>query len=113
MTRRTWLMLGLALALVLAVVGGVWAASTFTGGDSQASDCCLDPTCPPGCSVVCPPSCLTSKQAAVSTAVQSCCPSDECCSNEPCCSDSTCPTSKAPSAKEQYTCPPCPFCPGW
>jgi hypothetical protein len=110
MTRRTWLMMGLAVTLTLAVVGGVWAVSAFTGSGSRAGDCCLDPTCPPGCSLACPPNCA---EPAKNPESQSCCPGNECCPDSP--GDSICPADvrKTPSEKGQYKCPPCPLCPGW
>ena len=82
-TRRSWM---LAVAMVSLTAGGVWAGVAYANArTTKAGDCCLDPTCPPGCSEVCPPDCPF-----------------PCC-----CQDPTCP----PGCSEE--CPPCcsPDCP--
>ena len=66
------------------------------------TDCCDDPTCPPGCCDDCPPNCKS--------ATASCCPDGDCCPDGGCCETAK-PAAK-PTAK-QFTCPPCPLCPGW
>ena len=132
MTRRTWL-LGVAL-LTLMGVGGVWAGLALANSrtSTKAVDCCLDPTCPAGCSEVCPPDCTGPAAASTKTAVKcDCCDEPTCpagCSeecppngltNKTSAKASCCPTEAratvAPQAsvKKEYICPPCPFCPGW
>lgn len=144
MTRRSWL---LGVAMMSLTAGGVWAGMTLAR--TGKSDCCADPTCPPGCSESCPPDCLTTaaKPATVDCCDDPTCPpgccedcppnckdvtakapttkvsaKESCCDDGPCCSDGCCPTSKAPATKapvtkapegKKFTCPPCPFCPGW
>jgi hypothetical protein len=48
----------LAVAMLSLSAGGVWAGLALASAmTTKAGDCCLDPTCPPGCSEVCPPNC--------------------------------------------------------
>lgn len=140
MTRRMWIIMGLASVMAF-TAGGVWTGWALANARSgpKTEDCCLDPTCPPGCSEVCPPNCL---DLAVSTKKPTTKALD-------CCDDPTCPpgcspacppdcldlsakaknksrcdsvcsdcekepaaTSKTTVAKK-YICPPCIFCPGW
>lgn len=89
MTRRSWM---LAVAMLSLTAGGVWAGLALANARStKAGDCCLDPTCPPGCSEVCPPNCFTGAKASVQAkdvkAVD-------------CCDDPTCPPGCSPA------CPP-------
>lgn len=118
MTRRSWM---LAVAILSLTAAGVWAGLVPTNiRTTKAADCCLDPACPPGCSEICPPDCLSLVAAKQS---------DECCTSC-CCDDPTCPPGctpecaagclpaiKASSTKTTVTkkdiCPPCPSCPGW
>lgn len=82
-TRRS---LMLAVALMSLTTGGVWAGVAYANTrTTTVLDCCLDPTCPPGCSEVCPTNCFFSD----------------------CCQDPTCPPGCSPD------CPPCcsPDCP--
>lgn len=55
MNRRKYLWALLAALPLLA--GAAWAGTQVAQG-SKAYDCCLDPTCAPGCSAECPPNCL-------------------------------------------------------
>jgi hypothetical protein len=96
MTKGTWLLMAVVLALVAA--GGVWAGAHALIG---SADCCLEPTSP-SCGVVSPPCCTQIP------------PEPSCC-----CDDSTCEPGStpqraaeclpAPKIEESY-CPPCPFC---
>lgn len=115
MTRRTWLLAGLMAAFT---AGGVWAGVAITNARSaKAADCCLDPTCPPGCSEVCPPNCPFSDCCSDPSCLPGC--SEDC---PPDCSDGAkavkaesqrCEGGKCNSEKcgtKDY-CPPCPLCP--
>jgi hypothetical protein len=96
MTRRSWM---LAVAMAAATAGGVWAGMTFSHTHSKAAaHCCDDPTCPPGCSDVCPPNCTASD----------CCDDPTC---PPGCSEDCPPNCQASTAKGKTACPPCPLCP--
>jgi hypothetical protein len=60
MIRRK-LLWGLVAGLPLTIVG-LWAGWQAPGkanaqAGTQASDCCRDPNCPPGCCPECPPDC--------------------------------------------------------
>jgi hypothetical protein len=66
MTRRELL---LPLAALLCAFGVGMSADWRTAAPKPAqaarhADCCLDPTCPPGCAPDCPPGCcgLTAKE---------------------------------------------------
>ncbi len=122
MTRRAW-MLGVTVLTLTAGVG-VWARLAWaeTHTRMKTVDCCLDPTCPPGCSEVCPPDCLTGLAGAgTRTAARSdCCADPTCppgCSPDcpPDCLDlaakAKCLGAASPDAKGKTFCPPCPFCP--
>ncbi len=114
MTRRTWL-LGVTM-LALTAAGGVWVGLAWANArtSTKAVDCCLDPTCPPGCCEACPPDCTSPAATSTKTAKTSCC-----------CDDPTCPPGCAPDCppdcpdlkarttevKAKAHCPPCPFCP--
>jgi len=113
MTDRT-LMLGVVILTLMAAgtawVGLAWANSR-TG--TTAADCCLDPTCPPGCSDVCPSDCTG--PAGCNTKTSCCCDDPTC---PPGCSPECPPDCLDLSAKAKSTqvmaktnCPPCPFCP--
>lgn len=134
MLRSKWLFSLLAIVPLLAT--GAWAGSQAfgntrevttvvrgnpcgdstcplceTGGKNAAkTDCCDDPTCPPGCSADCTPDCLDLKVSAktTKTAKTECCPQGECCPAGACC-----PATAKTAVKKEFTCPPCPFCPGW
>ncbi len=110
MARRTFLW-GVAALLTL-TAGSVWAGWTLANShtSTRAVDCCLDPTCLPGCCEACPPDC--NGTAPTKTATKDSC----------CCDDPTCPSGCSPErppncldltakAKEKKDCPPCPFCP--
>lgn len=115
MTRRTWIV-GVAL-LTLTATGGVWAGLAWANArtSAKAADCCLDATCPPGCSEFCLPDGTDSAEHSTKTAAKTSC----------CCDDPTCPpgcspecppdcldlTSEAKTIKAKTYCPPCPFCP--
>jgi hypothetical protein len=100
MPKRTWMLLGVAALLTLTAASGVWAGLALAHSPTgpTAADCCLDPTCLPGCCAECPPDCLTAEPSAKT----SCCPGAACSTDTP-----------NTSVKQQYTCPPCPCCPGW
>jgi hypothetical protein len=106
-------LLALAGLVLIAAAGTVAYATTRTTEAApvapatvaaKPADCCDDPTCPPGCDESCPPNC-----ASVKTAKQSCCPDGPCCDGSDCCENVKAP---APAARK-FTCPPCPFCPGF
>jgi hypothetical protein len=102
---------------------------------AKAPDCCLDPTCPPGCSADCPPDCLSTAKVKPTAKADDCCPEGGCCpecclvtarakapaetdAQAPCCASgesrpSGATTAKAKAPANKYVCPPCPFCPGW
>ena len=76
-----------ALALgTSGVIGFAWANSRAL---ARTADCCVDPTCPPGCSVICPPDCNLSGAPRAKSAT---------------------PAAKATEIKAK-SCPPCPLCP--
>jgi hypothetical protein len=97
---------------------------------AKTTDCCDDPTCPPGCSPACPPDCLGLTAKVKTTAkARDCCPPGEVCpdclpvaqttakAKATACCDSVCPPCESESktrttAAKKYICPPCPFCPG-
>lgn len=113
MTRRAILLMGVAAMLTL-TAGGVLAAWANARTTTKAVDCCLDPTCPPGCSEVCPPDCCPVSTAATTktTAKTSCCCDDPSC--PPGCTlecAAECLPVATQSAKGKTYCPPCPFCP--
>lgn len=100
MTRRTWV---LGAALLALTAGGVWVAIAGAHSTNPA-DCCADPTCPPGCSDVCPVNC-----PAADCCLDPACPpgcSPEC---PPNCDGGEAKT--APKTEAKGYCPPCPFCP--
>ena len=101
-TRRSWM---LAVAMLSLTAGGVWAGVVLAN-NQKAADCCLDPTCPPGCSPACPPGCspdcppncldgATAKTSSVKAEAK------------------TCDGGKCDGGKcsPKGYCPPCPFCP--
>jgi hypothetical protein len=105
MTRRTWMTAG-APALALMIAGGVWAGLAFANArPAETGDCCVDPTCPPGCCPECPPDCTAPTAAKCETTG----------GQVPCCEDPPCPicvpSSRAATSKSVTCCPPCPFCP--
>jgi len=108
----------LPLLVAAASFGAYHIANAATPANipAKALDCCLDPTCPPGCSEMCPPNCLTtaSVKAPAKTAAKAACCSEEseCCPDEACCPSASVKTT-AKNTEKKYTCPPCPFCPGW
>lgn len=110
MTRRSMTLLVTLLSLTVAA--GAWAEFVFANSrpNTQAVDCCLDPTCPPGCSAQCPPDCLSSTSVSAPAQTAS---NAACCAEEDCCAEARTSLVTATAAKKNYTCPPCPFCPGW
>jgi len=106
----------MAVAVVFAVYHQANAAAPVQAKTVKAVDCCLDPTCPPGCSEDCPPNCcdVASVKTTTKTAKKTACCSEgsECCPDEACCPASTV-TATAKTPQKKYICPPCPFCPGW
>jgi len=56
----------LAVAMLSLTAGGVGAGLALANACTmRAGDCCNDPTCPPGCSEVCPPYCFTGAKVSV------------------------------------------------
>ena len=76
-------------ALVLVASGVLGFAWTNSRAHARAADCCVDLTCPPGCSVSCPPDCDLSGTLRAKRAM---------------------PAAKATEVKVK-ACPPCPLCP--
>lgn len=113
MARRTW-MLGVTM-LALTVAGGVWAGLAWANArtSTKAVDCCLDPTCPPGCCEACPPYCTGPAACSTKTAMTSCCCDDPSCPPgcTPECAAECLPAAKTAEVKAKKDCPPCPFCP--
>jgi hypothetical protein len=69
----------LALAVLLSVLGVGMANSPSTVAKTvlpvaKVADCCVDPTCPPGCCAECPPWCVGSTVAKKT----------KCCDSPPC-----------------------------
>lgn len=91
-------------------------AATRANTPAEALDCCLDPTCPPGCSEECPPTCLSTtgvKTPAMTTGTTGCCSEgSDSCPEETCCPSASVKSSGRTTPKK-YICPPCPLCPGW
>jgi hypothetical protein len=119
-----WLLAGTVALLPLLMGSGLWAGLVWPNArtNAQAANCCDDPTCPPGCSEVCPPACTGSTTAKAQPAAKT----SDCCS-DPTCFPGCCPEcppdcldltakSKNVVAARQTTngttfCPPCPSCP--
>ena len=91
MTRRTWIITGVAAALTV-LASGVWTGLIVANArtSTTAVDCCLDPNCPPGCSAICPPACTDAATAKGGLTAKTTC----------CCKDPTCPPGCSPE------CPP-------
>jgi hypothetical protein len=112
--RQKLLWYGLAALPFLAVAAwyGMADAASPAKAPTQAVDCCLDPTCPPGCTPECAAECLPAVKVKAAAKVEPCSPDGDCCPE--CCSENSKTTRTAAKATEKkYTCPPCPFCPGW
>ena len=116
--KRTMLWSALAALplLVAAVSFGLYHTANAATAANQALDCCLEPTCPPGCSEECPPNCLStaSVETPAKTAAKTarCSEGFECCPEETCCPSASV-KSIVKTPQKKYSCPPCPFCPGW
>ena len=98
MTGRSWM---LAVAMLSLIAGGVWAGLALANArTTKAADCCLDQTCPPGCSEVCPPNCFTAAKASVQTNDVKVTGEKNVRKAVDCCDDQTCPPGCSPG------CPP-------
>jgi hypothetical protein len=114
---RKLLWSGLALLPLLAVAA--WYGMGYANATSPAKPpagkltcCCDDPTCPPGCTPECAAECLPAAKVNTAAKAERCCPEGESCPE--CCAQSSKTTKAAAKApQKKYTCPPCPFCPGW
>ena len=95
----------LILPLVMGAASfGLYHANK-TNGPLSLADCCLDPTCPPGCCEECPPDCLLTITA------KACCPESECCPDGACCATAARAEKSAgftcPLTGEELACPNC------
>ena len=98
MTRRSWM---LAVAMLSLTAGGVWAGLALANArTTKGGDCCLDPTCPPGCSEECPPDCFTGAKASVQAKGVKAAGKKAVTKTVDCCDDLTCPPGCSPA------CPP-------
>jgi hypothetical protein len=108
----------LPLLMAAAWVGIYHTANAATPANAPAKtvkavDCCLDPTCPPGCSEDCPPNCCDVVSVKTTAKKTACCSEgSECCPDGDCCPTAN-TTAIAKATQKKYICPPCPFCPGW
>ena len=97
------------LLAVVAWVGLAYAnAATSVKTSAKGVDCCLDPTCPPGCSEDCPPNCcdVASEKVTAKTAKKTSCCSEgsECCPAGEVCPDCL-PTASAKIPAEEVHLP--------
>jgi hypothetical protein len=73
--------------LVLPLLMGAASFGLYHASNSASqvtlADCCLEPSCPPGCCDQCPPDCVLTVESKII------CPDSQCCAD----------------------CPPCPWCP--
>jgi hypothetical protein len=108
MKRVFWFWLAVLPLLGLGAWHGAAHVAANAGPAGEKFDCCLDPDCPPGCSLECPPDCLDFTTTARKAEKSACCPS---------CAGRGTGVISADAAKtsvqKKITCPECPFCPEW